>query len=75
MPHFNTIFVFYCFRVFVKLNNMFPVFAVRSDQSYNSLLERKHSTSHHYCSEKYIITEETIAHLTLLVITDQQLGC
>jgi hypothetical protein len=70
MPLFNAIFVFYYFRVFVKLNNMFPVLALRSGQSYNSLIERKHSTAHdQYWSERYIITEETVAHLILLVVS------
>ena len=69
MPLFNAIFVFFYFRVFVKLNNMFSVFALRNDQSYNSLLERKHSTPHHFCSDQHIITEETVAHLILLVVS------
>jgi hypothetical protein len=57
MPVFNEVFVFFFFHAFIKFSNMHDVFAIRNDQSYNSLLERKHKGEGDGVSEEYIINE------------------
>ena len=69
MPVFNEVFVFFFFHAFIKFSNMNDVFAIRNDQSYNSLLERKHKGEGDSVSEEYIINEYTIAYLNLMVVS------
>jgi len=69
MPAFNEVFVFFFFHAFIKFSNMHDVFAIRNDQSYNSLLERKHKGEGDGVSEEYIINKYTIAYLNLMAVS------
>ena len=69
MPVFNEVFVFFFFHAFIKFSNMHDVFAIRNDQSYNSLLEHKQKGVHGGVSEEYIINEYTIAYSNLMAVS------
>ena len=69
MPVFNEVFVFLLFHALIKYSNMHDVFAIRNDQSYNLLLERKHKGKRDGVSEEYIINEYTIAYLNLMAVS------